>query len=310
MSTLICRLGEILFILIAASFLIFITMGLMPGDPVDMLLASNPNATAQDAARLKALYGLDQPLMDRYVAWLQRFIQGDLGISRLYSLPVTDVLMPALRQTLLLISLSLGLGLCLAFPLGIWSAFRAGKGTDIIIRGFAFLGQSIPPFWMALMLILIFAATLEWLPAGGNDTLLHLILPVLSLSLAFVASYTRHIRSAVLEVMHKQHVLTAKAKGVGNVRLLAHHIMPGTLVPIITLLALDLGIIVSGAVITETVFNLRGMGRLIYDAIMGNDYNLALSALMLVTFCVVMANRLADCIYPLIDPRQRDTGGS
>lgn len=299
-------ISDTLITLLVVSFMLFMVMGLMPGDPVDLMLAANPNATAEDAARLKAIYGLDQPLLARYGDWLLSFLQGDLGFSRLYSMRVADILFPALMKTLALIGASLVMGLCIAMPLGVMAALRAGQKTDTMIRAIAFTGQSIPPFWVALMLILIFSVTLQWLPSGGSDGVLHYILPVLSLSLAFVSSYIRHIRSAVLEVLGQQHILTAKAKGVGRLHVLLRHILPCAMTPIVTLLALDLGVIMSGAVITETVFNMRGMGRLIYDAIIGNDYHLALTALMVVTICIILANRLADALYPLLDPRQRE----
>ena len=299
------RLLETILVLLAASFLIFMAMGLMPGDPVDMMLAANPNATAEDAARLKTLHGLDQPLFDRYLAWAGRFLSGDLGISRLYSVPVTDILLPALRQSLILMGLALTLALGLALPLGAYAACHANGRTDIIIRACVFTGQSVPPFWAALMLILIFSVSLQWLPSGGLDGLSGWVLPVIALALPMVASYTRHVRSAVLEVINQQHIITARAKGLRPLPLFLRHVLPGALIPVTTVVALDLGTLVGGAVITETVFNLRGTGRLIYDAIMGNDFNLALSALMLVTLCVILANRLADALYPWLDPRQR-----
>lgn len=296
---------ETVFLLIAVSILIFISMGLMPGDPVDMMLAGNPNATPEDAARLKAIHGLDQPLFGRYLAWVGNLLTGDLGYSRLYSLPVFDVLLPALLQTLILLGAALCVALVIALPLGTWAAHRPGGEGDVTIRAFVFTGQSIPPFWLALMLILIFAVSLQWLPAGGLEDWTGWILPVIALALPMVAAYTRHIRSAILEVKNAQHVLTARAKGVRPAFVFFRHILPGAMPPIVTIIALDLGTLMGGAIVTETVFNLRGTGRMIYDAIIGNDFNLALSGLMLVTICVILANRVADMLYPLLDPRLR-----
>ena len=302
---------ESLAVLALMSFLIYALIGLMPGDPLDLMLQADPGLTSADVARLKALAGLDRPLVERWLRWLGRALQGDLGYSRLYALPVLEVLWPRLLSTLVLMGLAFLLALALALPAGIWAASRAGRLPDAVLGFLAFAGISVPTFWLALVLILLFAVELGWLPASGEpepgatafEAARHLVLPVLTLALAEAAFLVRYMRAAMLDTLAEPFIRTARALGVGPGRLLLRHALRHAMLPVVTMLALHAGALLSGALIVETIFARLGMGRLIYDAILGNDYNLALAALLLATAVTLAFNLLADLAYQQLDPR-------
>lgn len=299
-----CRRAlQTLIVLGLMSFLAYGLIGLMPGDPVDLMITSDPHMTPEKAARLKSLYGLDQPLAARYGHWLGSALKGDFGYSRLYASPVADILGLRLLATLMLMIPAFVLSLALAVPLGVHAAQRPGSVIDRLIGFLAFSSLSIPPFWLALMLILLFSATLGLLPASGGDSALSMILPVATLALAGVGGYTRYVRAAMIEALGADHIRTARAKGCAERRVVWRHAFRAALLPIITVIALDIGSFFSGALVTETMFALPGMGKTIYDAIMGNDYNLALCALLLATGMVALANLAADVLGAALDPR-------
>jgi peptide/nickel transport system permease protein len=306
------RLLQVIAVVAIMSFIVYALIGLMPGDPIDLMISSNPHLTPADAIRLKALYGLDRPLIERYFAWALAALRGDFGYSRLYLQPVLGVLLPRLGNTALLMGASLLCAYALALPLGIIAARRPGSVVDGAVNLLCFAGISVPSFWLALMLILVFAATLGWLPAGGvatigdggvADRLRHLVLPVTTLTLASMGAHLRYIRAAMIETLREDYIRTARAKGASETRVLAYHALRNALIPVVTVLALSFGSLFSGALITETMFAYPGMGKLIYDAILGNDFNLALAGLLLATVMVLLANLAADIAYAVIDPR-------
>lgn len=306
------RLGQAALVLALMSFVIYTLIGLMPGDPIDLMITADPHLTSADAARLKALYGLDRPLVERYLAWGQAALGGDFGYSRLYARPVLATLLPRLGNTALLMGLSFGCALALALPLGIAAARRPGSVFDGVVNSLCFAGISVPSFWLALMLILVFAATLGLLPAGGIATIgdgsiidraRHLVLPVATLTLASMGGHLRYMRAAMIEALRQDYIRTARAKGAGELRVLACHALRNALIPVITVVALSFGSLFSGALVTETMFAYPGMGKLIYDAILGNDFNLALAGLLLATLMVLFANLAADIAYAAVDPR-------
>jgi peptide/nickel transport system permease protein len=312
MRFVIARFAQTVVVLAVMSFVIYALIGLMPGDPIDLMIASDPHLTAADAARLKALYGLDRPLLERYLAWAQAALHGDFGYSRLYLRPALDVLGPRLLNTALLMGTSLALALALAVPLGIAAAHRPGSAFDGAVNFIAFAFISVPSFWLALMLIFIFAVALGVLPPGGIatvgdggalDRIDHLVLPVATLTLASMGSHLRYARAAMIEALTQDYVRTARAKGASELRVLLGHALRNALIPIITVAALSMGTLFSGALITETMFAYPGMGKLIYDAILGNDYNLALAGLLLATALTLVANLAADIAYAAADPR-------
>jgi peptide/nickel transport system permease protein len=306
------RLLQMIAVVAIMSFVVYALIGLMPGDPIDLMISSNPHLSPADATRLKELYGLNQPLLIRYFAWARAALAGDFGYSRLYLQPVLGVLLPRLGNTALLAGTSLICAYALALPLGILAARRPGSGVDAAVNLLAFAGISVPSFWLALMLILIFAATLGWLPASGiatigdggvADRVRHLILPVATLTLVSMGAHLRYIRASMIESLRQDYVRTARAKGASEFRVLTHHALRNALIPVVTVLALSFGSLFSGALITETMFAYPGMGKLIYDAIQGNDFNLALAGLLLATVMVLLGNLAADIAYGAIDPR-------
>jgi peptide/nickel transport system permease protein len=306
------RLFQSAVTLLILSFLVYILIGLMPGDPVDLMIAGNPHMTAEDAARLREIYGLDQPLFSRYSHWLSGALSGDLGYSRLYGLPVLEVLWPRLLNTGLLMGVSLFLTLALAIPLGVYAARKQGTITDKAISFFCLAGISLPAFWLGLLLMALFSVKLGWLPAGSlldsGNLLLQIksmVLPVLTLTAASLAVYIRHLRSAMIDSLKADHIRTARAKGCSESRIIWGHAFKGALPPVVTIFMLDLGTLFGGALTIETVFAWPGMGKLMFDAIMGNDYNLALTGFLLLTVFVLAANILADAAYSLLDARVR-----
>lgn len=313
LSTLARRLGQSIVVLLVMSFVIYGLIGLMPGDPVDLMIATTPGMTSDDAARLKALHGLDRPIVERWWDWLGAAATGDFGVSRLYASPVGDILPAPLLRSLNLIGLSLLAALTIALPLGIIAALRPRSWLDYGINLLAFTGMSMPVFWLGIMLIVVFAVLLGWLPAGGiapsaggiGETLRHLVLPVATLATATVGQYTRYMRAATVEAVRQDWVRTALAKGASRRRVVFGHVLRAALLPVVTVLALDFGALFSGALITETVFAYPGMGKLIFDAVMGNDYALALAALLLATGVTLIGNALADLSYGWLDPRAR-----
>lgn len=300
------RLLQSLGALLLASLAVFLLIGLMPGDPVDLMAAGNPDMTPADIARLRERYGLDQPLLARYGHWLAAALQGDFGYSRLFSLPVLDVIWPRLLNTAALMGMALALTVALAVPAGVWAAWRRGSAGDRLLNLVCFAGMSLPAFWVALLLIALFAVTLQWLPASASlSNPLSLILPVATLALGGLAAYIRHTRSAMTEALQADHIRTAHAKGCGTARVLWGHAFRNALAPVVTLLMLDLGALLGGALTVETVFAFPGMGKLMFDAVMGNDYNLALVGFLILTAMVLAANLLADTLYARLDPRAR-----
>jgi peptide/nickel transport system permease protein len=298
--------------LVLMSFVIYALIGLMPGDPIDLMRSADPRMSAADVGRLKLAYGLDRPLLERYLAWAREALAGDLGYSRLFAEPVAAALLPRLGNSLALMGSSFVIAFAVALGLGTVAARRPQSRLDTAINLFCFAGVSVPTFWLALVLILVFAAGLGWLPASGiaaagtsdiGDRLQHLVLPVATLSLASAGGYTRYVRAAMREALGQDHIRTARAKGASEARVVFHHALRPALVPVTTILALSFGGLVSGALVTETMFAYPGMGKLIFDAVMGNDYNLALSALLLAAATAMLANLAADLAYGWLDPR-------
>ena len=312
------RLIQTLLVIAILSFACFYLMTLMPGDPVDLMIASNPKITAEDVTRLKELYGLDQPAYKRYAHWMGGLLQGDLGYSRTYRIPVEELMGPRLLNTFILSACSLLLSILIAIPAGVYSALRPGSRFDYAVNFFSFAGISIPSFWLAIVLIIIFAVKLPILPAGGTESLgedttgffatffdrgYYLILPVLSLAIQQIGRFSRFARSAMLEAMRNDFIRTAKAKGLSRKDVIWKHGFRNALIPLITILALSFSSLFSGAILTETVFAYQGVGKLVYDSIIGNDYNVAMISFVISVSMVLLMNLVADILYGVADPR-------
>jgi peptide/nickel transport system permease protein len=306
------RVGQALIVLLVMSFVIYGLIGLMPGDPIDTMMAGNPGMTPEIAAQMRKIYGLDQPLVLRYAHWMADAARGDFGYSRTHSVPVLDVLGPALLQTCKLMLASFLLSVAIALVFGVAAALRPGGVLDNTVSLFAFAGISVPVFWLALVMILLFSVTLHWLPASGTSTLgdggfvdqlRHLAMPVVTLALATAGQFTRYVRASMIETLRLDYVRTARAKGADERRVVLVHAFRNALIPVVTVIALSFGTLFSGALITETMFAQPGMGKMIYDAILGNDYNLALVGLLFATFVTLISNLIADLAYGWLDPR-------
>ena len=293
------------------SFVCYMLLGLMPGDPIDLLVSADPRLSAEDAVRLKTLHGLDQPLGKRYLNWLFSALQGDLGYSRLYAKPVLVVLWGALEKTLLLMGIAFMISVAIAIPAGVLAARRIHSLTDYSINLLCFAGISIPAFWLALMLILLFSVVLGWLPAnaiplgdaGFLEKVRGLILPVITLAIVSIGGVTRYMRASLHESLQQDYILTAYAKGLSDRQVVRRHALRNSMIPVVTVLSLDIGTFFSGALITEIMFGYPGMGKLLFDAIQGSDYNLALIGLLMATGVTLVANFIADLSYAALDPR-------
>lgn len=311
------RLVEIVVTLALMSFIVYVLIGLMPGDPIDLMISGDPRMTSEDAARLRAVYGVDRPLVERYLAWAQQALSGNFGYSRSFNQPVLAVLGPRLVNTLQLAGIAFLLSVAIALPLGVWVANRPRSRVDYLVNLFSFAGISTPPFWLALLMITLFAVKLGVLPAGGmadlrpgtawpealGQKIRFAILPVSTLLLLQLGGYTRFMRGAMIEALRQDYIRTARAKGASEPRVLWRHAFANALAPVLTILGLSFGALFSGALITETMFAWPGMGKAIYQAILDNDYNLALVGLLVTTFTTIVGNLLADLALVAVDPR-------
>jgi peptide/nickel transport system permease protein len=299
-------------VLLAMSFVIYCLIGLMPGDPIDIMLSGDPNMTPADAERLRAIHGLDRPLYERYWAWFVDAVRGDFGYSRLHRRPVLDVLLPRLGATAQLVLFAFTISVCIAIPAGIFAARHPRSLVDQAVNLFCFAGISMPVFFLALLLIILFAVILGILPASGMatvgdgglvDRVRHLVLPVTTLTVLNIAAVTRYMRSSMIEALREDYIRTARAKGAGEQRVVWRHALKNALIPVVTIMALEFGTLFSGALVTETMFAYLGMGKLIYDSILGNDFNVALIGLLFTCLMVMVANLAADIMYAVLDPR-------
>ncbi len=318
------RFLELIPIFFAISIIIFVIMNSMPGDPLLQMRMQNPRVMTNDPERMRELreyYHLDDPLPVKYFTWLKSVMTGDLGYSSMYKTPVIDLITSRLPNTLILTVTAWLIGLVVALPIGILSAVKKYSAFDYTTTVFAFIGISLPGFWFALIAIIIFSVGLGWLPVSGMSTygvtgtwnifvdrLRHLVLPAFVLGLVQVASWVRYIRTSLLEVLDQDYVRTAYAKGVPDRKVIIKHALKNAMIPIITIIALDIPYFFGGALIIETVFSWPGMGRLMYNAVISSDYNLAISCLMFLAIITLISNLVADFLYVMVDPRIRMGG--
>lgn len=303
--------GQIIFIrvlqavptLLGVATLVFFLLHLVPGDPVDALLGETAMPADREALR-QALH-LDQPILHQYGSYLSGLIDGDWGTSLIDQRPVLERIMERLPATAELALVSLLLALLIALPLGYWAARHAGKLQDVLAMSFSLSGVSIPNFWLGPMLMLLFAVGLGWLPVSGMDQPGSIILPAITLGTALAAVLSRMARSSWLEAMSMDATRTARAFGVSERVIWWRHAARLAAVPVITMFALQLGAVLGGAVITETVFDWPGLGLLTIEAIQRRDYPLVQGCVLLIASFYVLANLLADLVGLWLDPRQR-----
>ncbi len=317
------RLLWMLPLLIGVSIISFTLLKRAPGDPVSAILASaireGQGMTAEDRDRLREQYGLNDPAYVQYFRWLREILQGNLGESTSRNAPVIDVIKQRLPNTVKLSAISLVLTICIALPLGIISAVRQYSKLDYGLTLFSFGGISIPQFWLALMLLYVFALKLGWLPSFGMqsayvepgfvpetiDSIKHYILPVTAITIVGLTGYMRYQRAAMLDVIRQDYVRTARAKGLSERTVILKHAWRNALIPIITLFGYVFVILVEGSIVVETIFSWPGMGLLAVDSLQDRDYPVVMAIVLLSSVLILFGTLLSDILYGIVDPRVR-----
>ena len=313
------RILQTIPILFIISVLLFFLVRSAPGGPLTSA-RRNPNVTKEQIEAIEEKLGLNDPLPVQYGRWIGEMFKGNLGESIKFRRPVNDMIAERIPNTLTLVGASFLLTLMLAIPIGILSARKPYSLFDYVMTTITFIGQSIPVYWLGLGLIVIFYVTLKnpatgepFFPVGGMntrgmegdplDTLWHLILPVTALSLGWVAWYSRFLRSSMMDVLHEDYIRTAKAKGASSNSVYYKHALQNAILPLVTLIALDLPSLFAGALFVETIFSWPGIGRLFWDAAKGRDYPVLLGVVMITAVLIIFCNILADLAYGWLDPR-------
>ncbi|MBL8361061.1 MAG: ABC transporter permease [Rubrivivax sp.] len=303
------RLGGMAAVLALVAVLVFVLTRAAPGDPVAVLLGDQ--ATAEDIARVQRVYGLDRSLPEQFGLWLVQLAHGNLGDSIFLQRPVTQALWERAEPTVLLASMAVAIAALIGVPCGVVSAVFRGRAADQLLTGFAMLGASVPSFWFGLVLMQVFAVGLGWFPVSGygepGATLaqrLHcLVLPATVLGVLNSALIIRFTRASMLDVLGEDYVRTARAKGLPEHRVMLKHALRNALVPIVTVIGLTVALMIGGAVVTETVFGLPGVGNLVVSAVTRRDYPVIQGALLVVAAVYVVINVLVDLLYTVVDPR-------
>ncbi|MDR2325258.1 MAG: ABC transporter permease [Acidovorax sp.] len=306
---LIHRLGGALVVLAIVAVLVFALARLASGDPVALLLGDQ--ATAEDIAQARVQYGLDKPLPVQFALWVGELLQGNLGQSIFLQQPVAQTLLERAEPTLMLALLAVGIAALIGVPCGMAAAIWRGSPGDQLLSSVAMLGASVPSFWFGLILIQLFAVKLGWFPASGYgspdasfaERFTHLLLPALVLGVLNSALIIRFTRASMLDILGEDYVRTARAKGLGEATVMTKHVLRNALVPIITVLGLTLALMIGGTVVTETVFNLPGVGNLVVRAVLRRDYPVIQGTLLMIASVYVFINLAIDLLYTLVDPR-------
>ena len=296
------RAWQSLLVLFGVSVVVFLILHLT-GDPALLLLP--PDASSDDIARFREAMGFNDPVAVQYLRFLKGALRGDFGESLRHGEPAMHLVLERLPATFELAGAGLAIALCLAIPAGIVSAVRRNTPVDYVSTVVALLGQAMPTFWLGIMLILVFSVRLNWLPSSGRGALDHLILPAITLGLFTTARITRLTRSGMLEVLGQDYIRTARAKGVSESPVVWKHALKNASIPIVTIVGIELGTLLGGSVITETIFAWPGVGRLSVQAIFNRDYPVVQAAVFILASTFVVVNFLVDIVYTYLDPRIR-----
>lgn len=299
--------------LLGISVVLFVVLALAPGDPFSEL-ATNPNVPPEVQAALRAKFGLDDPIYLRYLHWLTAMVQGDWGFSFVSRINVDTLIMQRLPTTLYVVGSSQLLALLIAIPVGVYAATRPYSLFDQLANTFAFIGFSLPTFFTGILFILVFSVKLDWLPfvytsvpGSGIKWALEMIrqaiMPVMVLGLFQAASMTRFVRSAMLDVIRLDYVTTARAKGLGQTKVIVKHVMRNAMIPVVTLIALQMPAVFGGAIVTEQIFRIPGIGSLLISSILANDTPVVMAVTFVFACLVVLFNLIADVLYGWLDPR-------
>ncbi|MCJ7625641.1 MAG: ABC transporter permease [Anaerolineaceae bacterium] len=306
------RLWQLFPLLIGISLVIFVIIQAAPGGPEAMLYQTGRFVSPDVVEAYRQRLGVDKPIYVQYYRWITATLRGDLGISFSTTRPVLDMIVERMPSTLELMTVAFVIAAFIAIPLGVFSALNKYSFFDLFGTGVSFLGIAMPVFWFGLMLQLLFGVQLGWLPVTGTQTvsdtntwdhIKHLIMPATVLSLRYIAGWSRYMRSSLLTVNQLNYIVTARAKGLGEIMIILRHAMKNALIPVVSIMALSVADLFSGAVITETIFAWPGIGRLFIQSMNARDYSLLMGILMMGSFMVVFFNLVADLVYGWLDPR-------
>ncbi len=299
-------------VMVIVALFVFLMLRLAPGDPAAVI--AGDYATAEDVARIREQLGLSDPIVVQFFRWVGSLMQGDLGISIFSGKPVSELIAQRIEPTLMLALTTITFAVLVAVPLGTLAAFKAGSWIDRFVMLFSVGGFSIPVFVLGYILIYIFSMTLKILPVQGYRSpftdglgpfLLHIALPSVTLSVIFIALISRMTRASVIEVLEEDYIRTARAKGQSEYNILIHHALRNAAVPIVTVIGIGIALLIGGVVVTESVFNIPGLGRLVLDAVLARDYPIIQGLILFFSFIYIVINLLIDLSYTLFDPRIR-----
>ncbi len=295
----------------------YILFRVLPGDPLAMIMR-NPKATPETIESIRGFYGLDQPWYVQFFTYIKHLLQGDLGTSFLFKAPVSEVIWARFLPTLLMVGLAEVVAIVIGILIGVLAAWKRGTKLDVGTLSFALVTYSVPTFWLGMIMVVLFCVQLRWFPTSGmltpgrtfaftapilQDLGRHLALPVITMSLVLIGEYALTMRNTLIDVLSEDYITTARAKGFRERYILLKHALPNAMLPMITIIAINIGFVVAGAIQIETIFSWPGLGRLMYEALGARDYPLLQGVFLLVTVSVVLANVLADITYAYIDPR-------
>jgi peptide/nickel transport system permease protein len=305
------RLVGMIVVMLLVVTVVFVIVRIAPGDPASVMLG--PQASPAAVAALRTSWGLDRPLPVQYLLFVGQVLRGDLGRSIFLNEPVLSALAQRAEPTTFLTLFSILIAVVIALPVGILAAYKRGSAFDQVVMTVSMFAASIPTFWLGLLLIEFFAVRFHWLPASGyggpgaslGDRLSHLILPAVTLGVASSALITRFTRASMLDVLSDDYVRTARSKGMGEMRVVLRHALKNALVPILTVIGLTVAVLIAGAVVTETVFGLPGVGSLVVSAVLRRDYPVIQGVVLLFSFLYVLINLIVDLLYTVFDPRIR-----
>ncbi len=303
-----------IFVTLTANFFIF---RIMPGDPAKLLL-NDPRLKKENIELVKKQLGLDKPLWQQYLIYMKESFKGNFGISFVHNVPVSQIIAQRLPQTLLLLSVAIAISTVVGIAVGAICGWKRGSKLDAALLTASLISYMVPTFWIGIVLLMVFSLWLGWFPVGGIttigggagiprwlDVLKHMFLPTVALVLWYAGEYVILMRGSMLDVMKEDYILTAKAKGLRSLTILKDHAVRNALLPVVTLIALNIGWMVGGCIEVEVVFSWPGMGKLIYDAVLKRDYPVLQGCFVIITITVILANLIADLIYGYIDPRIR-----
>lgn len=294
---------SVVFVSWVVGTLVFFLIHLVPGDPVEVMLGDW--ASPSDAELLRQQLGLDQPVWSQYVHYLSGILSGDLGNSLFYQRPVSELILNRFPFTLQLALQALFIAILIAFPLGVWAALKSGRWPDHVAMTVSLIGVSIPNFWLGPILILFFSIHLAWFPVSGAEQPFSWVLPAVTLGTALAAILARMLRASLLEIFHEDYIRTAQAKGLSPMMVYGKHALRNALLPIVTILGLQLGTLLGGAVITEVVFDWPGLGQLLVDSIQRRDYPVVQACILIISVAYITVNGLTEVVYAWLDPRIR-----